>query len=237
MRHLLAVGAVIAGVIAIVAVSAFVGASLGTSAADLSRSSSERTGHPVAVGATRFRSPDGYSFLLPSGWSASPMDDVREQLLRNALRAADTGIARLVDRVLEQTHGRISMVGGDLHAGSASSAPANVSVIAEPATTSAAEALLEVRAALGSMSEVSGLTAVNSTVGSVAATRVDWSLSRQLAGTSGAPMNAVLSTYVVPGTHGVFILTIGRGADATDRQVDLEDALVRSFQVEQTAGS
>src|SRR4051794_34890683 len=141
MRHLLAVGLVVIGMVAIIAASAFVGVSLGTSAADSDSVGAGRFGHPIAAGATRFHSSDGYSFLLPAGWSASEIDGVRDVLLMNALHVNDSSAATLVDRVRAITHGRISMAGGDMNAVSNSASPPNVTVLQDPETTTLGKAV------------------------------------------------------------------------------------------------
>ena len=111
MRHLLAVGLVVIGMVAIIAASAFVGVSLGTSAADSDSVGAGRFGHPIAAGGTRFHSSDGYSFLLPAGWSASEIDAVRNELLMNALHASDSSDGharrpRARDHARPHQHGR-----------------------------------------------------------------------------------------------------------------------------------
>src|SRR3954469_8621786 len=165
MRHLLAVGLVVVGVFAIIAASAFVGVSLGTSAADSDSVGAGRFGHPIAAGASRFHSSDGYSFLLPAGWSASEIAAVRNELRMNALHASDSSTATLVDRVLAVTHGRISMAGGDMHAVSTSAAPPNVTVVQDPETTTLSKAVAQVTAALGAARETTGIRVTSTTIG------------------------------------------------------------------------
>src|SRR3954469_23382499 len=238
MRHLLAVGLVVVGMVAIIAASAFVGVSLGTSAADSDSVGAGRFGHPIAAGATRFHSSDGYSFLLPAGWSASEIDAVRNELLMTALHASDSSTATLVDRVLAVTHGRISMAGGDTHAVSSAAAPPNVTVLQDPETTTLAKAVAQVTAALGAARETSGIRVSATTVGGRHATRITWSLSRPGAATavpSIGPPSATLSTYVFQGPKGPLVLTVGRAADSANWQASLEESLVRSFTLEKLA--
>jgi hypothetical protein len=235
MRHLLAVGLVVIGMVAIIAASAFVGVSLGTSAADSDSVGAGRFGHPIAAGGTRFHSSDGYSFLLPAGWSASEIDAVRNELLMNALHASDSSAATLVDRVLAITHGRISMVGGDMHAVSNSASPPNVTVLQDPETTTLPKAVAQVTAALGAAREATGVRVSSATVGGRHATRITWLLARPSSGpatASGAPPTATLSTYVFQGNKGPLVLTVSRASAATNWQASLEESLVRSFTLE-----
>jgi hypothetical protein len=240
MRHLLAVGLVVVGMVAIIAASAFVGVSLGTSAADSDSVGAGRFGHPIAAGATRFQSSDGYSFLLPAGWSASEIDAVRNELLMNALHASDSTTAMLVDRVLAITHGRISVVGGDMQVLSNVSSPPNVTVLQDPETTTLAKAVAQITAALGAAREASGIRVSSATVSGRHATRITWTLARPPSGAtsatpSSAPPSAVLSTYIFQGDKGVLVLTVGRGASATNWQASLEDSIVKSFTLEKLA--
>jgi hypothetical protein len=239
MRHLLAVGLVVVGMVAIIAASAFVGVSLGTSAADSDSVGAGRFGHPIAAGATRFHSSDGYSFLLPAGWSASEIDAVRNELLMNALRASDASTATLVDRVLAITRGRISMVGGDMHVLSSASSPPNVTVLQDPDTTTMAKAVAQVTAALGAARETTGIRVSSTTVAGRHATRINWLLSRPSSGSaatpSSAPPSTTLSTYIFQGTTGPLVLTVSRPSLASDWQLSLEDSLVQSFVLEKPA--
>ncbi len=240
MRHLLAVGLVVVGLVAIIAASAFVGVSLGTSAADSDSVGAGRFGHPIAAGGTRFHSSDGYSFLLPAGWSASEIDAVRNELLMNALHASDSSTATLVDRVLAITHGRISMAGGDMRALSSSSSPPNVTVLQDPDSTTFAKAVAQVTAALGAAREATGIRVSSATIAGKHATRINWTLARSSSGTaaatpSGAAPSAVLSTYVFQGTKGMLVLTVGRASGSTSWQASLEDRLVKSFTLEKVA--
>src|SRR4051812_19696559 len=212
MRHLLAVGLVVVGMVAIIAASAFVGVSLGTSAADSDSVGAGRFGHPIAAGATRFHSSDGYSFLMPAGWSASEIDAVRNELLMNALHASDASTAMLVDRVLAITKGRISMVGGDMHSVSNSASPPNVTVLQDPETTTLAKAVAQVTAALGAARETTGIRVSSATVAGRQATKITWSLTHAGSGSampSTAPPTATLATYVFQGDKGPLVLTVG----------------------------
>src|SRR4051794_28471056 len=238
MRHLLAVGLVVIGMVAIIAASAFVGVFLGTSAADSDSVGAGRFGHPIAAGATRFHSSDGYSFLLPAGWSASEIDAVRNELLMNALHASDSSTATLVDRVLAITHGRISMVGGDMHAVSTSAAPPNVTVVQDAETTTLSKAVAQVTAALGAARETTGIRVTSTTIGGKHATKITWSLSRQGGGSapaSSAPPSATLATYIFQGPKGPRVLTVGRAADSTNWQASLQGSLGPSFTLEKLA--
>ena len=238
MRHLLAVGLVVIGMVAIIAASAFVGVSLGTSAADSDSVGAGRFGHPIAAGGTRFHSSDGYSFVLPAGWSASEIDVVRNELLMNALHASDSSTATLVDRVLAVTHGRISMVGGDMHAVSGSVAPPNVTVLQDPETTTLAKAVAQVTAALGAARETSGIRVSATTIGGKHATRITWLLSRPGAGSalpSATSPRATLATYIFQGLKGPLVVTVGRAANSTNWQASLEESLVHSFTLEKLA--
>jgi hypothetical protein len=235
MRHLLAVGLVVVGMVAILAASAFVGISLGTSAADSDNVGAGRFGHPIAAGATRFRSSDGYSFLLPSGWSASEIDAVRNELLMNALHASDASTAMLVDRVLAVTKGRISMVGGDTHSVSNAVSPPNVTVLQDPETTTLAKAVAQVTAALGAARETTGIRVSSATISGKHATRITWTLTRlgsDSAMPSTAPPTATLTTYVFQGNKGPLVLTVGHAAQDANWQAFLEESLVRSFTLE-----
>jgi hypothetical protein len=238
MRHLLAVGLVVVGMVAIIAASAFVGVSLGTSAADSDSVGAGRFGHPIAAGATRFHSSDGYSFLLPAGWSASEIDAVRNELLMNALHASDASTAMLVDRVLAITHARISMVGGDMHVVSNSASPPNVTVLQDPESTTLAKAVAQVTAALGAARETSGIRVSSTTISGRHATRITWSLAHtgaSSATSSSAAPTATLATYVFQGNKGPLVLTVGHAAQSAAWQASLEESLVRSFTLETVA--
>jgi hypothetical protein len=231
MRHLLAVGLVVVGMVAFVALSAFVGVSLGT-AADSDSSGWNHTSHPVAIGATRFRSDDGYSFLLPAGWSASTIDGVRSELLMNALRASDSSVATLVDRVLNATRGRISVVGGELHLMSSTDWPSNVTVLRQPESTSRAEAVLQVLSVLLRNGGIGGIKTSGATIAERPATRIDWTLNRPPTDDLTASGGATLATYVVQGNDAVLLVTVGRPIGATERQRRLENDIIRSFRLE-----
>src|SRR4051795_2548474 len=202
MRHLLAVGLVVVGMVAIIAASAFVGVSLGTSAADSDSVGAGRFGHPIAAGGTRFHSSDGYSFLLPAGWSASEIDAVRNELLMNALHASDASTAMLVDRVLAATKGRISMAGGDM---TNAISPPNVTVLQEPKTTTLAEATVQVTSALRAAREASDIRISSTTVSGRHVTMITWSLAQagaSSASSSSAAPTAELATYFLQGARG-----------------------------------
>jgi hypothetical protein len=78
-----------------------------------------------------FSSPDGYSLTLPGGWTATALGPNDVEPLLSLLGASNPDLGNLVRNILNLTHARASMVGGNLRDTSAA-VPPNVTVLIQP---------------------------------------------------------------------------------------------------------
>jgi hypothetical protein len=235
-RGLLGVGLVVAVMVALASIPAFLGLALGHTLDETPASSTASAGASESLPPVPFRSGDGYSLTLPGTWTASSIDPLQQEVLINVLRNSEPEIAELVDTLRSVDEADISMVGGDTGQLGHTSVPTNVSVLTAPNQPGFLP-LSGDRIAL-TIQGVSGVAGpverTNVSLGGQPAQRLDWTLRPQTAGSVGAPTEVALTTYVLNAHDQTVILTVAvnRTLQPTD-QVTL-DAIVSSFRVEST---
>ncbi len=162
---------------------------------------------------------------MPAGWTASAVGPDDIGLLLGLLGASNPDLATLVRNILDLTHARASMVGGDLRDSSAH-VPPNVTVLIQPSAGLPLDLVGTVVEQL--VNRIPGVTAsatrakVNLPSGD--AIRMDY----QVQPASGGGLISLRTFVIVKGDQ-TFLVTFTAGADLFPVQQPTFDEMVNSL--------
>jgi hypothetical protein len=181
----------------------------------------------VAPTAFVFTSNDGYSMTIPAGWTATAVGPNDVGLLLGLLGASNPDLASLVRNILDLTHARASMVGGDLRDASAA-VPPNVTVLIQPSAglplglvgTVVEQVVNRIPGITGS----AGKATVSLPAGD--AIRLDYQVRPS---SGGAPIS--LRTFAVVSGSQTFLVTFGAGSDRFSNLQPTFDEMINSLRL------
>jgi len=162
---------------------------------------------------------------MPAGWTATAVGPDDVGLLLTLLGASNPDLATLVRNILDLTHARASMVGGDLRDSSAR-VPPNVTVLIQPSAGLPLDLVgIVVEQLVNRVPGVTG-TATKAKVNlpSGDAIRMDYQV--QPAGGGGL---ISLRTFVIVKGDQTFLVTFTAGADLFSAQQPTFDEMVNSL--------
>jgi hypothetical protein len=172
-----------------------------------------------------FTSNDGYAMTIPAGWTATAVGPDDIGLLLSVLGASNPDLANLVRSILDLTHARASMVGGDLRDASAK-VPPNVTVLIQSSGGLPLELVGTVVEQL--VNRVPGIT------GSAAKAKVNLPsgdairLDYQVQPSGGGGLIS-LRTFVILNGSQAFLVTFTAASDRFSDQQPIFDEMVNSL--------
>ena len=162
---------------------------------------------------------------MPAGWNATAVGPNDIELLLTLLGASNPDLATLVRNILDLTHARASMVGGDLRDSSAR-VPPNVTVLIQPSAglpldlvgTVVEQLVNRIPGVTASAAKAKGEPAVGDAI------RMDYQV--QPAGGGGL---ISLRTFVIVQGSQTFLVTFTAGSDLFSAQQPTFDEMVNSL--------